>query len=125
MRSKQIFCVTACAALFFRLNLQAAEILWTNQAGGNWATAANWNPNQVPGASDNAYITTGGTYTVTVNAATSVNSVTVGGMSGTQTLSLTAGTFTINLASAMGTNGVLSLAGGTLAVAADVTVAGT
>ena len=35
---------------------RAATITWTNTAGGNWNDAANWNPNQVPGASDDALV---------------------------------------------------------------------
>lgn len=35
----------------------AAEVVWTNTAGGNWNTAANWSPNQVPTAAENASIT--------------------------------------------------------------------
>ena len=37
--------------------LNAATILWTNTAGGNWNAAANWSPNSVPGLSDTAVIT--------------------------------------------------------------------
>ena len=46
----------------------AADIVWTNTAGGNWSSTNNWSPNQVPGASDTAWITNNGTYTVTLNA---------------------------------------------------------
>ena len=35
----------------------AASISWTNIAGGAWTNAVNWNPNQVPGAADIAWIT--------------------------------------------------------------------
>ncbi|HEX3151269.1 MAG TPA: Ig-like domain-containing protein [Gemmataceae bacterium] len=31
-------------------------ITWTNLNGGSWSTASNWNPAQVPGASDDAVI---------------------------------------------------------------------
>jgi len=37
-------------------SLRAADIVWTNTAGGNWSTAANWDPNQVPGSGDTAWI---------------------------------------------------------------------
>ena len=38
----------------------AASITWTNTAGGNWNTAQNWNPNQVPGSADTVSIPSGG-----------------------------------------------------------------
>src|SRR5260370_41783932 len=46
---------------------RAATIAWTNIAGGNWNDATNWTPNQVPGAADNALITSNGTYIVTLD----------------------------------------------------------
>src|SRR5436190_23812547 len=42
-----------------------ANFTWTNNAGGNWNTAANWSPNQVPGPTDSA--------TVSINAALTVS----------------------------------------------------
>ena len=93
---------------------RAADIVWTNTAGGNWGTAANWNPNQVPGSADNAFITNSGTYTVTVSANASVASFNLGGSSGTQSLTVSGGTFTNNGASTSSANGVLNLSGGTL-----------
>jgi hypothetical protein len=46
-----------------------ATITWTNTSGGFWSDATNWSPNQVPGNTDNALITTPGTYTVTLDLA--------------------------------------------------------
>ena len=43
-----------------------ATTTWTNTAGGNFDTAANWN-NGVPQGGDTALITAKGTYTVTVS----------------------------------------------------------
>ena len=31
------------------MSAPTASITWTNTAGGNWNTAQNWTPNQVPG----------------------------------------------------------------------------
>jgi predicted ATPase len=56
----------------------AADITWTNTAGGDWSDAANWDPNQVPGASDDVIITSAGSYTVTVHNAGTVNSLVLG-----------------------------------------------
>ncbi|HMJ91220.1 MAG TPA: hypothetical protein VK530_15470, partial [Candidatus Acidoferrum sp.] len=81
----------------------AADLVWTNAGSGNWSSAFNWSPNQAPGAGDNAFITNNGSYTVTVSADASVNTVTVGGSSGTQTIALSGAIFTIVGASTIGT----------------------
>src|SRR6266850_341000 len=102
----------------------AADLIWTNIAGGNWTAAANWSPNQVPTSADTAWITNNGTYTVTVNAAAAATNLLLGVTSGTQTLSQTAGTFSLgdggssslNGAYAMSGNGILT-GSGTLALA--------
>jgi len=104
---------------------RAADLIWTNVAGGNFNTALNWSPNQTPGAGDNAFITNNGTYTVTLNADASVNALAVGGSSGTQTLALTSGNFTIAAASTFDAPAILNFSGGTLTGAGDVTLAGT
>ena len=78
---------SVAAILWFAvLDARAANIVWTNASSGNWNAPANWNPNQVPGASDVAIITNAGTYTVSVTANAEVGSVLVGGNSGAQTL---------------------------------------
>jgi hypothetical protein len=94
----------------------AAIITWTNTAGGNWTAAGNWSPNTVPGSADTAFITNGGTYTVTVNGAANVGELIVGGIIGTQTVSV-AGTSPLTMvgASVFEANGRLSL-GSSLAV---------
>lgn len=61
----------------------AADLVWTNTAGGDWAVAANWNPNQVPTAADNAWITNIGTYTVNVATDSALGTLTLGGASRT------------------------------------------
>jgi len=46
--------------------LQAAEMTWTNEAGGNFQAAGNWDSNTVPGAADLAvFNVTAAPYTVT------------------------------------------------------------
>ena len=50
-----------------------ATINWASATSGNWSSANNWSPGTVPGSGDTAYIgVTGGTYTSTVDVATSV-----------------------------------------------------
>src|SRR4051794_9197454 len=49
----------------------AATITWTNNTPGNWNTAANWSPNQVPGAADTAVLANG--VSVTLGSPTTVS----------------------------------------------------
>ena len=95
-------------------HVTAADIVWTNLAGGNWNNPTNWSPNQVPGATDNALITNAGTYTVTLNANADITSLTLGGNSGTQTLTNTAFNLTLSANSVVDTNAVFGLGGGLL-----------
>src|SRR5258708_22014810 len=50
------FSQTALLCVLPLASMPAAQITWTNLAGGVWNSAANWSPNQVPGATDNAMI---------------------------------------------------------------------
>jgi hypothetical protein len=95
---------------------------WKTAASGQWSVAANWSTGAVPTSSDNACITVAGTYTVTLTDGYSVSTLTLGGPSGTQTLSIQAPaghnaqlTLSATPGSDVGPNGVLqldSLAGG-------------
>lgn len=64
--------------IFNSVSLYAADLVWTNVAGGTWATAANWSPNQVPTANDTVYITNNVPFTVTVGAAAAVSNLFLG-----------------------------------------------
>ncbi|MGA2557653.1 MAG: hypothetical protein ABSG04_15400, partial [Verrucomicrobiota bacterium] len=104
---------------------RAAQIVWTNTADGNWNLAANWSPNQVPGSTDDAFITNNGIYMVTLNASATVASLTLGGTSGTQSFVVNANnTLTLNGASTVGSNGAFNLARGTLGGSGSFTVNG-
>src|SRR5438552_17541197 len=74
---------------------EAATLLWTNALSGNWNNAANWSPNAIPGSSDTALITNNGNYTVTLDVSPTVNSLTLGGASGTQIFFAASRTLTI------------------------------
>jgi hypothetical protein len=102
----------------------SATILWTNTLGGNWNVPANWSPNQVPGAADNANITADGTYAVTVNVNSSVNNLILGGAaSGLQTVQ--ANGFTLGTITASVNNGgVLALTNSTFTGALTIASAG-
>src|ERR1700747_868979 len=65
---------------------------WTNTSGGSWSTAANWSKGTVPSSSGDVCITTNGTYTVTLDptaGSPSVKTLTLGGTTGAQKLSVT------------------------------------
>jgi len=101
---------------------------WVNRSGGNWSGATNWGTGLVPGPVSSPAITLGGNYTVTLDVPAAVDSLTVGGSSGLQTLSippgqnlslLNGGTFNSqgclnqnNSTISLGTAGQLTLAGG-------------
>ena len=57
--------------------LLLSTIRWTNPAGGDWDTAANWDLNRVPVAADDAVIDTAGiTVTHGVGTSDAVHSIT-------------------------------------------------
>lgn len=78
------------------------DVVWTNLAGGDWHSATNWSPNQVPGALDNASIPI--TATVTIISPAECLGLTLGSVSGNPTLT-GSGTLTVhgNLQWALGT----------------------
>jgi uncharacterized repeat protein (TIGR01451 family) len=91
----------------------SGDIHWATGASGNWETAASWTPAVVPGPSDDVYIDAIGSYTVTMNASTSVNALHVGAASpGPQKLVIGSGvTFAISNPSDVLANGHLQLDG--------------
>jgi hypothetical protein len=101
-----------------RAQVYGVNYIWTNAAGGSWNTAANWTPNGVPGGNsgDSATIGFPGTYTVALNSSVTIGGLTLGVISGTQTLSISgAGTiFTVTGIAQINTNGVLSFTGSSL-----------
>ena len=60
---------------------------WIAPGSGSWETAENWSTGVVPGENDDVYIApTSGTVTVTVGAAQSIRSLTLGGTDASATL---------------------------------------
>lgn len=104
--------------------VSAAPIAWTNTTGGNWNVAANWSPNQVPGATDNIFITNGGTYVVTLNVNAIVNTLMLGAESGSQILANSSATLTLTNIGTVGSNSVLAMSGGSLAGSGSLLVNG-
>lgn len=101
---------------------RAETVLWTNINGGNWNVAAHWEPNRVPASGDEVVITNNGTYTVTLNANASPARVTLGGVSGIQTLAIPGATLTLQTEGWVIGNGVLALSSGSLTGSGVLTV---
>jgi hypothetical protein len=90
---------------------RAGTIVWTNQNGGQWNVAANWSPNQVPSTNDTATITNSGVYTVSFNENAALAGLILGGVSGTQTVSMVNRILTLNGSAFVATNGILTHTG--------------
>src|ERR1019366_5650100 len=88
---------TAMAFLFVAsFSVRAANVNWTNLTSGGWSTAANWNPNGVPGTNDTAIIANAGV-TVSLNGTTTVGAIILGtNGAGTVTLSLAGQTLSLD-----------------------------
>jgi hypothetical protein len=95
----------------------ANTVTWTNTAGGNWSNPLNWNPNQVPGTTSVAAITTAGNYTVTLDVSPSIAGLTLGtGSAGTtQSISMGSQGLTVNGPIQVTAQGVFNVSGGGLA----------
>ncbi len=98
-----------------------STVVWTNPAGGDWDTGANWSTGSVPGASDDVTINIPAGITVFHGQtdADTVNSLTV---TGSGTLSIPSGSLAIESASTIA--GPFDLMGGTLGGTGTLTVAG-
>jgi len=116
------------AVLFVAARVDAADILWIGGTGV-WNAAPNWVPAQIPGAADNAFITNNGIYTVSIpnSVDATVASLTLGGISGSQTLSLGRSILTLNGPSVVNASGqlLLTVANSTITGTGNLTVNGT
>jgi hypothetical protein len=128
MKTKRLcsFHFVALGLLAVGTAAHAATLTWTNTAGGDWSTAANWSPNQVPGSSDIAVITNAGSYTVSLNTSATVAGFLLGASSGvtTQAFSMTGQNLTLNGPGTVTARGVLNFNGG-LSLYAPLTNSGT
>ncbi len=112
------------AAMLGTLNGHAGVVTWTNVNGGLWSATTNWSPNALPAVADSVFLTNAGTYTVTQDVAATVGNLTVGGASGTQTVTLSAAWLSLSGASVVNPNGVLAQGMGDLAGSGSLTVSG-
>jgi len=102
-----------------------AQISWSNASGGNWSTGSNWTGGIVPGATDTALIMLAGTYTVTLDANTTVAGITLGGSSGRRTFALTSKTLTVNGPFNINANGKVYVSSSTITGLGDIAVSDT
>ncbi|MDX1420727.1 MAG: hypothetical protein R3181_12225, partial [Rubricoccaceae bacterium] len=89
---------------------------WTNAGGGLWSDAGNWDDG-VPDAADDACLTLDATYTVDLDVDATVNSLTLGAMSGANTQALAIGPFddlTVLMPSTITADGEIVWSGGSL-----------
>jgi len=103
----------------------AADLVWTNVAGGNWSNTNNWSPNQVPANGDSVFITNSGSYIVTFSTTASLASLTVGdtNSTGVQRFSNLSGALTVtNITSAA--NGVILISGATMTISGTAELIG-
>src|ERR1051325_6980123 len=108
------FLLTLSLISFDATTVRATDILWVNTLGGQWNVAANWNPQQVPGPGDRAFIVIDGTYAVIQSVPATVTDLIVGSPNfGTQIFSVQS-TMNITGAGLFGTNGALYLQAGSL-----------
>ena len=93
-----------------RRQLLTTTIYWNSSTSGDWGTAANWMPQQVPNSTDNVVINeSGATPTITISSA---DSESVLSLIASDPLSITGGSLTVAANSMIGDG--LSMTGGSL-----------
>ena len=94
---------------FVQFSVAQTNFSWTGGSGNTWNESTNWSPAGVPGMHDTAMITMEGNYNVILDIDTTVAKIVLGGTSGTQSLTLSNRTLTINGDFEIGTNGSISI----------------
>ena len=87
----------------------AADVNWTNTAGGNYTNSLNWNPNTVPGSGDNPLFKANGSYQVDwTGSITNLGTVRFDAANGTVTQAIGSARWTVTNAWIAVTSGVRS-----------------
>jgi Ca2+-binding RTX toxin-like protein len=96
---------------------------WVAGVSGNWGDAANWDAGAIPIDSDDTSIVQDGTYSVLLDVYAVVASLTLGGVTGSQTLNINNNTLKLDGASTVNSTGIFNLNDGMLAGGGDITFA--
>ena len=110
-------CPSSLEALEARTVL--STVSWTNPAGGDWSTAANWSGDVVPNATQDAIINIAVSGPITIDSADAAHSLT----DTTASLDITGGSLSLAAASSVSQN--VTISGGVLASSGNLTVGGT
>lgn len=87
--------VALTAATSTTFNTVTELIAWANASGGLWSNPANWSLGRVPVATDSVVIAVDGTYTVTMDVDFTGTHLTLGAVTGVQTLAMSGRTLTL------------------------------
>ncbi len=96
-----------------------STVTWTNPAGGDWNTPANWSTDAVPNSTEDAVIHIAVSGPIVVDSSDAANSLT----DTTASLDIDGGSLSLAATSAIG-QGVTLSSGGELASAGDLTIGG-
>jgi autotransporter-associated beta strand protein len=97
-RNSNIFTLIIVSLLSGASQLHGVLVNWTNTGTGDFATAANWSPNQVPDVPDFARLTNGGTITISDGLTHTVSNLWVAARNfnnATGTVRITSGTLSV------------------------------
>ena len=121
----KLFFGIALVVLSIQSNVAQTTYSWVG-GNGNWNLATNWSPNGVPTSSDNVLITTGGTYTVTLDVDATIADITVGGATGGfQAFLMNGRALTVNGTATISDSGKVSLTNSTVTGPGTLTNLGT
>ncbi len=101
--------IAACVVGTQSRDALGADVFWQSSVSGNWNDPSKWSGGNVPGVNDDVFITTSGTFIVTVNQVVNVQSITLGASSGTQTLQSNGFDIQVAAPCLIGTQGSLQL----------------
>jgi hypothetical protein len=118
-----MFRVAAFGLALVVASAHAQAISW-NGGSADWNTMTSWSSGTVPGASDDVTINAAGGSTVTISTAQFCHTLTIGGGTAAQTLTITpsGGSLTIGVSATIQTLGSLTVSGGTTVTNTGATI---